>query len=404
MIRMKNLRNIHDTNLKEKRSLLTGLITFCFLTVIILLNISDTAYSQNKQGLEASQLEEIRRQLRLSGMTESEINSKINLLKDRGGLPQERNMQVMPDLERALITQDSLETDIISDIVVEPVDDTEKKFDEFLEVSTLRKVKEEETLTESKILREDDELRPFGYEIFNLAPRTFEPLEGGPVDPSYPLGPSDEVALTLWGDTEQFHRLRIDREGKILIPDIGQVVITGLTLDQAEEKIKSRLSGVYSGLNPGVGTPSTFFDLSLGKLRSIRVFVMGEVVRPGGYTMRATVTAFNALYFGGGPNSRGSLRDVRVIRNGKVVSTIDLYSYLLYGKSNEDVRLHDGDALFVPIRGRMVTIKGEINAPALYELKPWDGLQNLITLARGLKPTAYVERVQVDRIVLIYIL
>ena len=121
----------------------------------------------------------------------------------------------------------------------------------------------------------EEVLRTFGYGIFNLAPRTFEPLEGGPVDPNYPLGPGDEIVLTLWGDTEQFHRLRIDREGKILIPDIGQVVITGLSLERAEEKIKNRLSGVYSGLDPLSGSQSTFFDLSLGKLRSIRIFIMG---------------------------------------------------------------------------------------------------------------------------------
>ena len=213
-------------------------------------------------------------------------------------------------------------------------------------------------------------------------------MEGGPVDPNYPLGPGDEIVLTLWGDTEQFHRLRIDREGKILIPDIGQVVITGLSLERAEEKIKNRLSGVYSGLDPLSGSQSTFFDLSLGKLRSIRIFIMGEVIRPGGYTMRATVTAFNALYYGGGPNQRGSLRDIRIIRNGKVFDRMDLYTYLLYGKTDQDSRLQDGDAVFVPIRGRRVAIRGEINAPALYELKPWDGLRNLLSLARGLKPTA----------------
>ena len=115
--------------------------------------------------------------------------------------------------------------------------------------------------------------------------------------------------------------------------------------------------------------------------------------------MRATVTAFNALYYGGGPNQRGSLRDIKIIRNGKVFNRMDLYTYLLYGKTDEDVRLQDGDAIFVPIRGRMVAIKGEVNAPALYELKSWDGLQNLISLARGLKPTAYIERIQIDRIV-----
>jgi len=344
------VRNLYINKIKSG---FTGWMTFWILTVILLLNISEIAYTQN---IEESQLEAIRQQLRQSGMTESEIESKINLLKVSGGVPRRSTGQVIPDLEEALIAQDSLVLDITADIVSDESEKTKKTFDEFLELDSLRQIELKETLAEIDSV-EEDELHPFGYEIFNLAPRTFEPLEGGPVDPNYPLGPNDQVVLTLWGDTEQFHRLRIDREGKILIPDIGQVVISGLTLEKAEEKIRSRLSGVYSGLNPLVGSTSTFFDLSLGKLRSIRVFVMGEVVRPGGYTMSATVTAFNALYFGGGPNERGSLRDVRIIRNGKVVSTVDLYSFLLYGKTKEDVRLHDGDAVFVPIRGRMVAIK-----------------------------------------------
>ena len=274
-----------------------------------------------------------------------------------------------------------------------------EEFDELSQFDEFEETDEEELPIIGEAPSAGGVLRPFGYEIFNLSPKTFEPLEGGPVDPNYPLGPGDEIVLTLWGDTEQFHKLRIDREGKILIPDIGQVVITGLTLERAEEKIKNRLSGVYSGLDPLSGSQSTFFDLSMGKLRSIRIFIMGEVKRPGGYTMRATVTAFNALYYGGGPNQRGSLRNIRIIRDGKTINRMDLYSYLLYGKTEEDMRLQDGDAIFVPIRGRMVAIKGEINAPAFYELKPWDKLRNLLSLARGLKATAYVDRIQIDRIV-----
>ena len=345
-------------------------------------------FAQTESGQSKAQKEAIKERLKQSGMSDAEIQKQLDNLQKSDQLP-----AISDD------DQSQSKSDLLPESTVDSPDDAKAEFDELSQLDEFEETEKEDIPITGAAPSAGGVLRPFGYEIFNLSPRTFEPLEGGPVDPNYPLGPGDEIVITLWGDTEQFHRLRIDREGKILIPDIGQVVITGLTLERADEKIKNRLSGIYSGLDPLSGSQSTFFDLSLGKLRSIRIFIMGEVNRPGGYTMRATVTAFNALYYGGGPNKRGSLRDVRIIRNGKVINKMDLYTYLLYGKTDEDVRLRDGDAVFVPIRGRMVAIKGEINAPALYELKPWDGLRNLISLARGLKPTAYIDRIQIDRIV-----
>ncbi|TFB09815.1 hypothetical protein E3V36_05730 [Candidatus Marinimicrobia bacterium MT.SAG.2] len=370
-------------------------VTFVFI-LLMFFSISSPLLAQTESGRSKAQKEALKEQMINSGKSEAEIKEQLK----RSGMSDAEIQSHLESLQKSdqLITRS--DQDLFESITdtADTADVAKEEFDELSQFDEFDDIEEE-----IPILREapiaEGELRPFGYEIFNLSPKTFEPLEGGPVDPNYPLGPGDEIVLTLWGDTEQFHRLRIDREGKILIPDIGQVVISGLTLERAEEKIKSRLSGVYSGLDPLSGSQSTFFDLSMGKLRSIRIFIMGEVKRPGGYTMRATVTAFNALYYGGGPNQRGSLRNIRIIRDGKTINRMDLYSYLLYGKTEEDMRLQDGDAIFVPIRGRMVAIKGEINAPAFYELKPWDKLRNLLSLARGLKATAYVDRIQIDRIV-----
>ena len=369
--------------------------------ILIMFSINSTPlFAQTESGQSKVQKDAIKEQIKSSGKSESEIMeqlkqsgmSDVEIQRQIENLQKSDQLPVSPDKDRS-----QPESDLLPDLTTDIAGEAKKEFDELSQLDEFEEIEEKPIAGEAPSA--GGVLRPFGYEIFNLSPRSFEPLESGPVDPNYPLGPGDEIVLTLWGDTEQFHKLRIDREGKILIPDIGQVVITGLSLERAEEKIKNRLSGVYSGLDPLSGSQSTFFDLSLGKLRSIRIFIMGEVNRPGGYTMRATVTAFNALYYGGGPNQRGSLRDIRIIRNGKVIRKMDLYTYLLYGKTDEDVRLQDGDALFVPIRGRRVAIKGEINAPALYELKSWDGLRNLVSLARGLKPTAYIDRIQIDRIV-----
>jgi len=375
---------------------------YTIVVAIFLVNIPAISYSQQTSNLSQQQKEAIKKEIEKSGESEAQAREQMK----KAGMSNAEIDSLIENLKKSDQVQigeterlSSSGTGVFSKVSEEIADEEVSMFDELSLVEEF----DELTMEVSPIYKEQPPaggiLRPFGYEIFNLSPKTFEPLEGGPVDPNYPLGPGDELVLTLWGDTEQFQRLKINREGKILIPDIGQIVVTGLTLEQAQQKIKSRLSGVYSGILPLSGTPSTFFDLSLGGLRSIRVFIMGEVVRPGGYTMRATVTAFNALYYGGGPNQRGSLRDVRVIRNGKVVERIDLYTYLLYGKIDQDLRLHDGDALFVPLRGRRVAVQGEVNAPALYELKPWDGLHNVIALARGLKPTAYINRIQIERIV-----
>ncbi|HTK68294.1 MAG TPA: polysaccharide biosynthesis/export family protein, partial [Candidatus Eisenbacteria bacterium] len=135
---------------------------------------------------------------------------------------------------------------------------------------------------------------PFGYEIFGYAPSTFEPLGSGPVDPEYPIGPGDEVIVQVWGDNEFTHASVVSREATITVPDIGQVVLNGLTLAQAKRLITDRLGAVYSGIR--ARRPSTFVDVTLGKLRTIQVFILGDVVRPGGYTISSVSTVLNALY------------------------------------------------------------------------------------------------------------
>jgi protein involved in polysaccharide export with SLBB domain len=240
-------------------------------------------------------------------------------------------------------------------------------------------------------------VRPFGYEIFSYSPTTFEPLATGPVDPDYPIGPGDEVIITLWGDNEFTHASVVNREATITVPDIGQVVLNGLTLAQAKRAITDRLASVYSGIR--ARRPTTFVDVTLGKLRTIQVFILGDVVRPGGYTISSVSTVLNALYSAGGPTPRGSMRDVRIIRHNDVYRVIDLYGYILTGSKAEDVRLQSGDVLFVPPVGKMVAVVGEIHRSAIYELAPGEHFQALLRLAGGVKSTALLSRALVDRVV-----
>jgi len=371
-----NLNYIKQAN-KFLRIAVCGLVfSLLFATVSISQTRQQKRTAKEQIKKSGATEAEIREQLKSSGLSESEIRIGLEQLIESGQFDE-------PEDEIAI--EDT--TEYVDELAKE--EEVEEEVEEEGEILPI----------ELEIPVEEEILRPFGYDIFNLSPTSFEPLNSGPVDPNYTLGPGDEIILSLWGDTEQFHKLIIDREGKILLPDVGQVVVTGLTLQRAEEKMRRRLSRAYSGINPKTGSPSIFLDVSLGRLRSIRVFIVGEVVRPGGYTMRATSTSFNALYYAGGPNAQGSFRDIRLLRNGKLFTSFDLYSYILYGNTKRDVRLHDGDTIFVPRRGRQVAIKGEIFRPALFELKSRDGLKNLLEIAGGLKPTASIDRLQIDRIV-----
>jgi len=249
----------------------------------------------------------------------------------------------------------------------------------------------------AKRIRVKDPILPFGYEIFGYAPTTFEPLATGPVDPEYPIGPGDEVIVQVWGDNQYTHSSTVNREATISVPDIGQVVLNGLTLAQAKRLITDRLSAVYSGIR--ARRPSTFVDVTLGKLRTIQVFILGDVVRPGGYTISSVSTVLNALYNAGGPTSRGSMRSIRIIRHDSVYRQVDLYGYILTGSRAEDVRLQSGDVVFVPPIGRLAAVLGEVHRPAIYELAKGEGFQDLLRLCGGVLTTAVVDRALIDRIV-----
>jgi protein involved in polysaccharide export with SLBB domain len=236
----------------------------------------------------------------------------------------------------------------------------------------------------------------FGYSLFEGIPRAFEPTAVGPIDPGYLIGPGDVLRLYLWGEVELQYELNVDNQGTIFIPTAGQMFVSGVPYSELKNKMTIYLSRFYEGLmaNP----PTVFLDISLAKLKPIKIFVMGEVSKPGGYTISSFATVFNALYSIGGPLTSGSLREVRVVRNNKVITKVDLYDYLLKGQLIGDVRLQNNDMVFVPPRGKTVSIKGEVLRPAIYELQANENLKKLIEYAGGLKSTAYVGRVQVSRI------
>ncbi len=243
---------------------------------------------------------------------------------------------------------------------------------------------------------EKPDLDYFGYSLFEEIPSAFEPATVGPIDPGYLIGPGDVLRLYLWGAVELQYELNVDNQGTIFIPTAGQMFVSGVPYSELKNKMTIYLSRFYEGLT--ANPPTVFLDISLTKLKPIKIFVMGEVAKPGGYTISSFASVFNALYSVGGPLTSGSLREVRVIRNNKVITKVDLYDYLLKGQLIGDVRLQNNDMVFVQPRGKTVTIKGEVLRPAIYELHSGENLKKLIEYSGGLKSTAYTGRVQVSRI------
>lgn len=243
---------------------------------------------------------------------------------------------------------------------------------------------------------ERDTLRHFGYETFSRVPDAFQPSPNSPVDDSYVVGPGDELRLVVWGAPEFQYDLTVDPQGRIYVPDHGQFTVGGRQLGALREDVKQWLARRHSGL---IADPQTvFMDLSVTRVQPLKIYVLGEVQRPGGYTVSAMSSAFNALYSVGGPRQRGSLRKVRVIRDGETAETVDLYDYLVDGNDPEPVGLQNGDFLRVPTRGKTVAITGAVKRPAYYEMTEGETVQDLIDYAGGLESDAYGPTFRVSRL------
>ena len=263
--------------------------------------------------------------------------------------------------------------------VVEPVDAIS---DEERELVRQKQDNEEEQD------RKNGGLKPFGYDLFVGSPTTFAPVTEIPIPNDYTLGPGDVLRVQLWGKENQQLELPISRDGTVSFPQSGPQTVAGLTFDQARQQIKNRVSEQYIGVQASV---------SLGELRSMRVFVLGEARNAGSYTVSSLSTMTNALYVSGGIKRTGSLRKIQHKRDGKLVGELDLYDLLLAGDTSDDSRLQPGDVIFIPPVGNRVGIDGEVYRPALYELKNSTNLQALVNLAGGLTPQAYPQLVRIER-------
>jgi len=234
------------------------------------------------------------------------------------------------------------------------------------------------------------DLRPFGFEFFMTAGvRLITDRKDVPVPPKYVVGPGDEIRILLWGRVNAQYDLTVDRDGKITVPQIGPIYVAGQTFEDVSKQVIKQSEQI-------VGTN---VDVTMGALKTIPIFVLGDVMRPGAYTIGSFATITDALLIAGGPNEIGTMRNVQLRRKGKLFSTFDLYDLLLRGDKSQDVQLMAGDVVFVPVTGPLVGIAGNVKRPAIYELRGHSDLKTLIDLAGGLIPTAYTQQIQVERIV-----
>jgi len=230
-------------------------------------------------------------------------------------------------------------------------------------------------------------LEIFGHRLFTSAPSTFAPITAVPVSNDYIVGPGDEIKVLMWGRLDASYSLEVDNEGVINFPRVGPLTVAGLTFGELKELIRARAEAI-TGVNVNV---------SMGRLRTIQVFVLGEVKSPGVYTVSSLASVTNALLASGGPTHLGSLRKVELKRHGRTVTVMDLYEFLLRGDTSADTRLMPGDAIFIPQCGPMVAISGNVKRPAVYEMRDDRALHNALALAGGLKPRAYNQRIQIER-------
>lgn len=234
----------------------------------------------------------------------------------------------------------------------------------------------------------------FGYQLFNNANVSFAPSDNIATPRDYTIGPGDELMAYIYGYSQSMLELPVNSDGFAFVKAVGPVQLSGRSIEQAQKELITRLSPYYNNLGAPGSSASTFLQLRLGRIRTIRVTVLGEVTTPGTYNVSSLSTALNALYLTGGPNELGSFRQIQVVRKNKIVATLDLYELLMNGTLNSDIRLQDNDIIQVGVYKKRVEVKGNVKRPGLYELLENETMSNVLNYAGGFTDNAYTDRLK----------
>jgi len=233
------------------------------------------------------------------------------------------------------------------------------------------------------------ELTQFGYGLFRKPVSTFAPVTNVPVGPDYAVGPGDSFTVTLWGRINAQYHVTVNRNGEINLPEVGVLKVWGMRFDKLQDYLEHEFSRKHTDFKMAV---------TMDRLRTITVYVVGEAQTPGSYSLSSLSTVINALFAAGGPTKRGTLRGIRLTRNDGTSATIDLYEFLLGGDKSKDIRLQDGDTVFVPLIGPVVGVAGNVKRPAIYEMSAPMTLADVLDLAGGVTYAGWLQRVQLERV------
>lgn len=346
-------------------------VLICFLLGVYIYSIAASISINNIQSVKVDQLSDIQ----ISEFVQKYTQAGYSL----ADIEQIAKSKKMPPAEWEKLKMRINETES-RETVAESAKETEKE---------IVQTEAEENIAE----RGQKDNRIFGSSLFNKAKSAFEPNQAIATPRNYVIGPNDELHIDVFGMAEATYDLTVSKEGYVRIPNAGIAQVSGLTIEEAEKILQKKLASLYSSLNTG----RTTAKVSINKIRSIKVYIMGEVMSPGSYTLTSVSSVFNALNACGGPSNQGTMRNIKVVRAGKEIESVDLYDFLVDGILPNNTTLQDQDVIQVPTYGIRVKVDGEVKREGIYEMKEGETLQKLLSYCGGFTDEAYTERISVTR-------
>ncbi|WP_165870278.1 SLBB domain-containing protein [Albibacterium bauzanense] len=359
---------------------LASLLLFIFIGVG-----THYSYAQDMSNIRVDELSDTQvrnfvNQVQASGLSEAQLE-QVAISRGMSTTEVQNLRQRVDKMKLANQKTDSLSTRAQQNLR-QPLQDT---------LNSISFLNPEQVKTEAEKALDELKSKVFGASLFQNADPQFEPNLNLATPKNYVIGTDDEIMIEIYGYSEASYKLTVSPEGNINIPNIGVVSVAGSTIESASTRIRNSLSSIYSGISNG----TTNVNITLSNIRSIKVILTGSIVKPGTYTLPSVASAFNALYASGGPTLNGTMRDIRIIRNGQVISTLDVYDFLVDGSLKNNITLQDQDVIFVPPYSKRVELIGQVKRPALFELKAGETFDDLLKYAGGFTEYAYQDRIQV---------
>ncbi|MBB6327732.1 protein involved in polysaccharide export with SLBB domain [Algoriphagus iocasae] len=355
-------------------------ILFLLLAVIVQAQSLSDIQNLRVDDLSNAQLEQLIKRAEASGLT---VNQLEALARERGmpAIEAAKLRQRINELQMSVSPQDQL-NDIssgrsVNGIAGPDLFDSIRRSDPYYDLTPFQK-------------------KIFGYKLFHNRELDFSPSLNLPTPQSYVIGSGDQLLLDVYGASQQSFDLNVNPEGRVFLPNVGPVQVGGSTIEAATARIKSALGRIYSGLNGS--NPNTFIQLRLGNIRSIKVSMVGELTKPGTYTLPSFATVFNGLYAAGGPNENGAFRNIQVYRDSRLVATVDIYEFLSKGDQSSNITLQDNDVILVPAVQARVEVIGPVRREGFFEVKSDEHLNDIYVYTGGFGSLAYRDRVTVRRI------